>query len=560
MDNYAPTCDNKHRNCLKCLNCIVNYNRIKKHFKNIRLKYVCYIQHDDEDKTPIKHTNIKMSLSNWNVYRYYNTAFLNEYSTNNNNINNETIKSLTDNGKYLFTKDESNKRLQGINTHKHSNELFNSLFVNNSILPQDDAGHIKFDASSLSEAVYNFVKANIAVMRADAIIIEFIKSISDEITQNAFFGMLKFYKENKHVSIFTIKQQTIFYKTFTKKTELLDEFSTKNTDYFKWKTSEKLSYKIVATFKNCFTWSKLDDDTINIQFLDSFVECYVENKIYSFITSCSRGTTFNYLLLPHCTDSYKLLKTLFKYKHAIPIFRSKCISIHEFIAFLKPYSVDIFQRIKHNTTSNILNCTCSKQKKLVQFMNETIGSAKPKKLKRKKSKNKTSLSAPSQVIDISDISYNTVIETDVLSDNTDIILDNNNITDSDSDSDSDENINQIVDTIIEPTALVKYANYPYVITFYRYEYIPIPEQDKITFMINECYTTDEYFRDFIKQYTVIRVVQSFHYDYSQKYNSLHFNVIFETSQYSKKSPVYHCYIQNNRICSMTTIINILQRK
>ena len=33
MDNYAPTCDNKHRNCLKCLNCIVNYNRIKKHFK-----------------------------------------------------------------------------------------------------------------------------------------------------------------------------------------------------------------------------------------------------------------------------------------------------------------------------------------------------------------------------------------------------------------------------------------------------------------------------------------------------------------------------------------------
>jgi len=558
MNNYAPTCDNKYRNCLKCLNCIVNYNQVKKQFKNIRLQYVCDIQHNDKYKTPTTHTNIKMSISNWNMYRYFNIPILNNYS---DKIEFEKLRSLCDDGKYLFVDAEINRRLQA-ECDRYTNELFISYFVNNSIIPHEDYDdkHLRLETNTLSEAVYYFLKASFETVQIDSMITKFIQDECKFINQKSFFGMIQFYNEHKHVSIFTKKQQTIFYECMNLKKKLLDEYSNANEtpDYFKWKTNEKLSYKIVASFKNCFTWSKIDNNTINIQFLDSLVECYVKDKITSLPSNCSRGLCFNYLLLPHCADSYKCLKTLFKYKQAVPIFRSKCVSIHEFIAFLKPHSVDIFQRMKNNTISNILKCVCSEQKRLVQFMNENIDSSKPKKTKKKKSKCKNN-SLPSQVIDISDASNNTIIEIDITPNIPEIISQTNeNESDSDSDSDSDENINQSIDTIIEPTALVKYTNYPYVITFYRYEYIPLHEQDKITFMINECYTTDEYFRDFIKQYTTIRVVQSFHYDYSQKYNSLHFNTIFLSN--SIKSPVYHCYIQNNRICSMTTIINILQRK
>ena len=76
-------------------------------------------------------------------------------------------------------------------------------------------------------------------------------------------------------------------------------------------------------------------------------------------------------------------------------------------------------------------------------------------------------------------------------------------------------------------------------------------------MITDLYNTNDKFKRFMEQYNSIRIIQSFHKDYNGLNKSIHFNGVFYNTIDVIKSSVYHFYIKNNSISTLTTIINVL---
>ena len=60
-------------------------------------------------------------------------------------------------------------------------------------------------------------------------------------------------------------------------------------------------------------------------------------------------------------------------------------------------------------------------------------------------------------------------------------------------------------------------------------------------------------------YTHINVIKSFHYDRSRAENSLHLSLKFKTNKYDDGSNVFHAYIKNNEISSLTAINQVFSR-
>lgn len=93
---------------------------------------------------------------------------------------------------------------------------------------------------------------------------------------------------------------------------------------------------------------------------------------------------------------------------------------------------------------------------------------------------------------------------------------------------------------------------PLHIVFNKYS---ICERDRITNLLNATYKTNSKFQEFVNKYDTIKVLKSLHYDTSRIDKSLHFNAVFINR--SEESTVYHLYVTEEKIYSVTTIINIL---
>lgn len=93
---------------------------------------------------------------------------------------------------------------------------------------------------------------------------------------------------------------------------------------------------------------------------------------------------------------------------------------------------------------------------------------------------------------------------------------------------------------------------PLHIVFNKYS---ICEKDRITDLLNATYKTNSKFQEFVNKYDTIKVLKSLHYDTSRIDKSLHFNCVFINK--IEESTVYHLYVFEEQIYSVTTIINIL---
>ena len=80
-------------------------------------------------------------------------------------------------------------------------------------------------------------------------------------------------------------------------------------------------------------------------------------------------------------------------------------------------------------------------------------------------------------------------------------------------------------------------------------------------LLNEIYSTNPEYREFmnVNNYTHINVIKSFHYDRSRAENSLHLSLKFKTNKYDDGSNVFHAYIKNNEISSLTAINQVFSR-
>lgn len=75
-------------------------------------------------------------------------------------------------------------------------------------------------------------------------------------------------------------------------------------------------------------------------------------------------------------------------------------------------------------------------------------------------------------------------------------------------------------------------------------------------MIINCYKTNPKFQETADAYENIKIVKGIHFDQCRSIKSRHFNIIFFTAG-KECTPVYHAYISNNTIVSITAIINML---
>lgn len=88
----------------------------------------------------------------------------------------------------------------------------------------------------------------------------------------------------------------------------------------------------------------------------------------------------------------------------------------------------------------------------------------------------------------------------------------------------------------------------------------------LTTMIINCYKTNPKFQEIVDSYDTIKIIKGIHFDQCRSIKSKHFNILFFTAgkecnghggRSPAASPVYHAYISNNTIVSITAIINML---
>jgi hypothetical protein len=107
--------------------------------------------------------------------------------------------------------------------------------------------------------------------------------------------------------------------------------------------------------------------------------------------------------------------------------------------------------------------------------------------------------------------------------------------------------------ILEPPIIIQSQLKPLHIIFNNFvkptEYHPIRK------MLTELYTTNIKFRQHTNLYTKIKIIKGLHTDMNRLDKSLHFNAVFLTDDY--ESSVFHCYILDDKIASITTITHIL---
>ena len=324
-----------------------------------------------------------------------------------------------------------------------------------------------------------------------------------------------------------------------------------------WGKLHKITYEVVETYNDLHIWDE-NQNSINITSLVGLIVYYKDNERIELILNLNRGLCIPFLLIPTNNKHNTLLNDLLHHPTAIPIFRTinvpKSNAISNLRNIIKLSNLPVVNDIRaiHSTIREII--TDDDINNIFGDENDKYIPDTKKKRKRPKRKKPTEIVKPT--IDISNINENEIIEInspDEATDEVEKLYDKDELTDEDEDEpivlEKIENINNDI--------IVRFNKIPFNIVFYKYEYISFADKDLITFMITDLYNTNENFKIFMEQYDTIRIIQSFHKDFSAKNNSLHFNGVFYNTIDVIKSSVYHFYIKNNSISSLTTIINVL---
>lgn len=323
-----------------------------------------------------------------------------------------------------------------------------------------------------------------------------------------------------------------------------------------------ITQKRIRAYTDLLIFEEVEDGYLITELFELF-EIYRYNNIIVFDYNHSRGLCIPFLILPS-QYSRQLYDDLIKYPYAQPLFKTYYVKTYEELAnifdkYIIAKTYVIAQEILKNPTDEDI------EKLFYEPLPDPIHKKKkPNKKTRQKIKKKINL------IDISTVKENEIVDVDVVVDDD---VDVDVVADDDVDVDVViaeplRTLQGYVDDETEPIILkpitnndnyilVKYRKHPYKIIFYKYEYISYADQDNITFMINELYTNNTKFKIFMEEYNTIRVIQSFHKDFNAKDKSIHFNVVFYNTFNITRSAVYHAYITNNVISSLTTITNIL---
>jgi hypothetical protein len=142
---------------------------------------------------------------------------------------------------------------------------------------------------------------------------------------------------------------------------------------------------------------------------------------------------------------------------------------------------------------------------------------------------------------------------------------NNDINVINSDTSEDNSLNDITDiTDISDTTSsdeenIKetYIKEAYTIEFNNNKYFTEHSKHKVINYINDLYNTNTNFQNVMTEYDTIKILQALHYDYHKKENSLHFTGILKNYSQDKESRVYHFYVNDTGIYSITEINRII---
>lgn len=410
-----------------------------------------------------------------------------------------------------------------------------------------------FSFTDYLPAINVFIMAYMNKLKTTKILLTEIDNSA--ITHGEFSNMINHYKTLPGCYINSSKYTNTQNKTFTNlicnhqlQTDITSKliFKIINENCVeRWLEKNNIRYEIVKQYNNKLTlWEEAKDtDGIIITSLLLLVQYFKNDEPIDLFLTSTRGLCIPFLMLPTADES-GLLEDLKKYPFAIPIFKSQFFELND-------ASIGLINNLYINPDGielPIINNNSITENELIDlFDNEEI--PKPKKKKSKKTKKHIISELP---VDISDIPENEIIE---LPPQDEYKSNSEEETHPESEDDEPIILNDIEN--INNDTVVKYSKQPFTIIFYKYEYISFIDKDVITFMLNELYRNNIKFKTFMNQYNTIRIFQSFHKDYNSKDKSVHFTGVFYNTITLTKSSVYHFYILNNAISSLTTIINIL---
>jgi hypothetical protein len=414
--------------------------------------------------------------------------------------------------------------------------------------------------NAVNKLQHNILKSQILTLNRYKEMVQFYHELLLETTSNT--------SQDDDETVLTINSPTfedIENKTFIKlncehqtEMEKIDKtLRNSNSDYLEiWGNINKMKYEVIETYTNLHIWEE-NENGINITSLCGLVVYYKNNEKVSLVINKNRSLCIPFLLLPTNNKINKLLMDLIHHPTAVPFFRTvfspKVVALANLRNMIKLNNLPIVNDIRaiHSNIKEII--TEDDIDNL--FGDEDEHELKQKKRKRPKRKKPINTST----IDISNITDNNVVETEPV-DEAELIYEKDETDERDErDSTTDEEESIVLENInnINNDIIVRFNKIPFNIVFYKYEYISYADKDLINFMITDLYNTNNKFKIFMEQYDTIRILASFHNDYSAKNNSLHFNGVFYNTVDVIKSSVYHFYIKNNCISSLTTIINVL---
>jgi hypothetical protein len=544
-----------------------------------------------------KYTQININNVLWNKYKYFHRDVLNNFLLNVSNETNRPVcektyfNSLIATLSHVFTKNEIQSYVslylledeQTINEFKNviidRKVLFNTkLMVGDTTYLLGGTGNEELYCKEYTGLIQSFIldytnkfnatqKLKQNILKTPDLTLNKYKEMFNHYKKQAFNASKTHTDDNEPIMkinspLFCEDENTQFIQLNCEhqiECEKVDKIlSRANAEYLEvWGRLHKIKYEVVETYTDLHIWEE-NLNSINITQLVGLIVYYKDNEKVELILNSNRCLCIPFLLIPTNNKHNTLLMDLLHHSTAIPIFRTINIPKSNALANIRNII-----KINNLPVVNDIRTIHSNIKEIITdddihniFGDEDDTDIIETKKKRKRSKKKKTNETVKPTIDISTINDNEIVEInspDEAPDEVEKLYDKDETTDEEEDEDivleKIENINN--DTI------VRFNKIPFNIVFYKYEYISFADKDLITFMINDLYNTNDKFKRFMEQYDTIRIIASFHNDFSAKNNSLHFNGVFYDTVNVVKSSVFHFYIKNNSISSLTTIINIL---
>ena len=105
------------------------------------------------------------------------------------------------------------------------------------------------------------------------------------------------------------------------------------------------------------------------------------------------------------------------------------------------------------------------------------------------------------------------------------------------------------------TTIVNTFVFPFHVSFKNYTYFE--NKRYIIWLIENLYRNNAKFQDLMRDYDYIRILQDIHFDRSNDIKSQHFNIQLFNSETLQKTSVFHTYIWDNEIVSITQLVQMI---